>query len=733
MFFFLHFKFFFSSLFQETTTTNSPTKSVSFGPSKHTQQSPKFALNNDSRLKNNNLQQQSAPSNHRNSSSIDKNNKLASVSGGVANLIEDNCVSHRNKMVAKQEIGSETQVQQTDCVDEDGDSFKYGPGFVSKLRYRYLSLTLRQTSVSKQRPSLAQMRRSTSLNNLLDEETDDHCQDGVQGDENADMKESEVNTVNGNGNNNSVAQENQKNHILNGIEKPLTEAYPPPSDGHHVRSSRSVDKSLNLKRARSVEAILRYDNTAWERDIQKDHIEAAPVKQPHEVTIEDKIQSARERPQSHPPKRLTSLIDDDERPPPGICKQTMRIFEASANRKRNLATRPIGQEIANKVALFKCQEKPAVASKKPIIHPRITSPKPIHHLNNNSNNASSKTMNNSEKFAKFAKEKTVLPKLDINIIKNNLETKSNGSWSPADNKDSYRNSKLDYSPAHSDSSLSSTPNVLSPFRNSMSPQLNEQPAKKLDPTASPLISSLSSKLNNLHMETSTPKAYNKSNNLLKIVDEPADDKDTSDNKHDNNNVEVKSAHDDALSPKTVMSFIPKINNNVGTNGKLNHDKSPVDNGEIRSVKENVVITKPAQAPPPPPYTAKSQPSRDNNDKSSFVPPVSDSKNVVDSSESTVAPKWTVKKKSWSAQNDDAPANTIVFNFSDRKDVPDYIEHDGLILRRKRELPKVSRSSDVKVIIEVGDVERISSCLIHAQPITKLKYANQCCTQQSADS
>lgn len=695
LFFFLLFQIFFSSLLQETTTTKSPTKYlVSFGSSKQAQQSQNFALNNESRLKNNNLQQQSSSSNHRNFSSIDKTNKLES--GGLAYQIADNCVSHRNKMVAKQEIGSETQVQQTEGGSlEDGDSFKYGPGFVSKLRYRYLSLTLRQTSVSKHRPSLAQMRRSTSLNNLLDEENEEHIPDVLQGEDDDDMKTNEVNALNGNNNNKIVAHENQKNHNLNGIEKPLTESYPPPSDGHH-RTSRSVDKSLNLKRARSVEAILRYDHSAWERDIEKDHVEI-PAKHQHEVTIEDKIQSARERPQITPPKRLTSLIDDDERPPPGICKQTMRIFEASANRKRNLVTRPVGQEVANKVALFKCQEKPVIANRKPIIHPRITSPKPIHQLNN-TNNATSKTMNNSEKFAKYTKEKTVLPKLDINIIKNNLETKSNGSWSPADNKDSYRNSKLDYSPALSDSSLSSTPNVLSPFRNSMSPQLNDPlPSKKLDPTASPLISSLSSKLNNLHMETSTPKAYNKNNNLLKIVDESADDKDTSDNRQ--NNVEVKS--DESISAKTVMSFIPKINNNVGTNGKLNHEKSSVDNGEVRSVKENFLITKPLQAPPPPPYSMKSQPSRDNNDKSSFVP----SANVVDSSELAAAPKWTVKKKSWSTQSDDAPANTIVFNFSDRKDVPDYIEHDGLILRRKREMPKVS---DHSITISKSDIRKIST-------------------------
>ncbi|XP_076184091.1 protein phosphatase 1-binding protein bifocal isoform X2 [Ptiloglossa arizonensis] len=40
-------------------------------------------------------------------------------------------------------------------------------------------------------------------------------------------------------------------------------------------------------------------------------------------------------------------------------------------------------------------------------------------------------------------------------------------------------------------------------------------------------------------------------------------------------------------------------------------------------------------------------------------------------------------KPWNQQN-----NTMVFNFSNRKDVPDYIENDGLIIKRKREKPKV---------------------------------------------
>lgn len=43
---------------------------------------------------------------------------------------------------------------------------------------------------------------------------------------------------------------------------------------------------------------------------------------------------------------------------------------------------------------------------------------------------------------------------------------------------------------------------------------------------------------------------------------------------------------------------------------------------------------------------------------------------------------------WDSKHWNTPNNTMVFNFSNRKDVPDYIENDGLIIRRKREKPKV---------------------------------------------
>lgn len=673
-------------------------------------------------------------------------------------------------MVAKQEI----VIEPTAAVhqNENEEDFKYGPGFVSKLRYRYLSLTLRQTSASKQRPSILELRRSTSLNNLLDgdsvgvdeEEEEEEENEDLEREENYEDVRSEkrrIGETNGN-NKDMVLHENQKNHTRNGIDKhkTMSEYYAPSeSQPHHqsIRSSRSIDKNLNLKRARSVEAILRYDHSSWERDIQKDHSqnnnnnnnlmnnnnEPIILRGSHDVTIEDKIHNARERNSYNaPPKRLTSLIDDDERPPAGICKQTMRIFEASTNKKRNIQTRPIAQEIANKMAIFKSQnEKPAIVAKKPNILPRTSSPKPIiinqHHMNQVNNSNNNNNMNNGEKFAKYAKEKTVLPKLDINIIKNNLETKSNGvsTWSPVDNKDSYR-TKLDYSPAHSDSSLSSTPNILSPYRNSMSPQLNEHLSPKkavVDPSSSPIISSLTNKLSNLHMEStaSTPKLSSttvlhnnkNSNNLLKSIDDDSEndvysDKESSDKKFNTNNnvtVELKGVGSVIGNSSEVKSddssknvnFSQKINNNnnltkISTTTapavmpKVNHEKSVIvgvemNNGnEVKLVKDNSMIMKPTTKPPPPPISTstsgvKAQLPRDN-ETSSKNSLITSNENANDSS----APKWSLdKKKSWSSQATDAPTNSIVFNFSDRKDVPDYIDNDGLILRRKREMPKVS--------------------------------------------
>lgn len=58
--------------------------------------------------------------------------------------------------------------------NEDLEDLSYGPGIVSKLRCRYMSLTLNQSSIKK-RPSITVLRRTTSLTSLIDDDSN-NCQ-----------------------------------------------------------------------------------------------------------------------------------------------------------------------------------------------------------------------------------------------------------------------------------------------------------------------------------------------------------------------------------------------------------------------------------------------------------------------------------------------------------------------------------------------------------------------------
>ncbi|XP_052863244.1 nuclear pore complex protein DDB_G0274915 [Anopheles cruzii] len=476
------------------------------------------------------------------------------------------------------------------------EELKYGPGIVSRLRCRYLSLALRQ-SVTKQRPSLNSMRRATSLNNLLDEESEDLSEreqsigsEGCGGPGGAhggqqQQQQKKYHTqsyhhtqhqqqqhlyANGNNHHNHLIHNQPPHHpqqqqqplgptvvlqpaaaaAAGGYQKKQPWHYNQPASeeqqaaatavvvskaaapflrgvqNSYTRASRQVEKkndynrytkhhrggsggadSVLLKRARSVEALVRYDHKAWERDVTGttrtstaataataaaaatpatttpivpssvvetdsnviilDEIAptttttaaatpnggSIPAEHHHHhhhgsngisssaaapiigtsptttmmmnggggggrmavdllvssdcVTIEEKIINGREKGDPKP-KRLTSFIDADERPPPDVVKQTMKIFEANANRRglaasQRIPTAPVATtvmapapgEVATKVASYRSiiiatpapvpvavtekppitHPKPPLSPKKPNIKPRTASPK----------------------------------------------------------------------------------------------------------------------------------------------------------------------------------------------------------------------------------------------------------------------------------------------------------------------------------------------------------------------
>ncbi|XP_004530475.2 mucin-17 [Ceratitis capitata] len=315
---------------------------------------------------------------------------------------------------------------QTEEVNFDpAEDLSYGPGIVSKLRCRYLSLAFRE-SMEKERHCLDNMRRATSLNNLLDREEpqddDDEPDDdidsgeandvGIQEDEDyvelradADrtsnserklktqggiLKHSGDGTTQDNTKKTTTFQKHSNVFGANGTRlpnsapagttggavSPANVATPDTPRSRHVKRGND-----SLKRARSVEALL-CERSPWQyaalnrTSYQPQRQNYAPT-QPTCVTIEDKINNARSRlilgTDIMPPKRLTSVIDDTERPPPDLVKQTLKKFEATANRRGRGPNRANGTgEVANKVATYKTiikENKPAIVFPKPPLSP----------------------------------------------------------------------------------------------------------------------------------------------------------------------------------------------------------------------------------------------------------------------------------------------------------------------------------------------------------------------------
>lgn len=105
-----------------------------------------------------------------------------------------------------------------------------------------------------------------------------------------------------------------------------------------------------------------------------------------------------------------------------------------------------------------------------------------------------------------------------------------------------------------------------------------------------------------------------------------------------------------------------------------------------------VETKPMSAGVLTTTASGSSSSNSNSNNSVSLTGYTDVDSVISASNN---PLWAMRKRrqtpASSATAVSLNDNTMVFNFSNRKEVPDYIENDGVIIRRKRELPKVSES------------------------------------------
>lgn len=633
-------------------------------------------------------------------------------------------------MVAMPELLSENN-----NLDDTSEELQYGPGIVSKLRCRYLSLALRQSS-SKQRPSLDNLRRATSLNNLIDEEDERNVTTNRQ----AWNQQDRINT--------SKEKARTPDEYMPSFRRDRNEQ----NDNNRCRPTQRGNDSL--KRARSVEALMRYDQTAWQRDIHTDAIDQTATMMLLEeianenskvnsvadcVTIEEKIIQARERGE-HKPKRLTSFMDETERPPPDLVKHTLRIFEASANRRPRIGTKGNG-DVAAKVANYKTiimQEKPQIvfpkpplSPKKPVIKPRTSSPK--HVLNGsrytNGNGIDSK-----------------IPTIDINAAKSNFENASivsptsNGTKKIADNSRSpsplavrvdlaYRTNKFE-SPLSPVQLSRSNGNCqpLSPV-SAPRPMPRQDVGRSVYESSDSPINVLGKKLESLTIETPAKNGISK----LSVSDIDSDEADS--NYNDDSDIErpskriSKTALDNISKAgvTTEFNFFAQSSKSYLPAGPLNGNCStPIKPISCDTTEQNVrqigIIRPQIKTNVTPSSTIPSTKVINKNDNQSVVinesieeKPNRDKllitnltspannillttreieQNLINKEKSDEI-KWTAKSNSvpiakpWQKHEQN---NTMVFNFSNKKDVPDYIEkfeNDGLVVRRKRDWTKVS--------------------------------------------
>ncbi|XP_059619416.1 uncharacterized protein LOC132263607 isoform X2 [Phlebotomus argentipes] len=647
------------------------------------------------------------------------------------------------KMVAVQEMCGEKMDYDT------SEELKYGAGIVSKLVSRFMSYTMR-VSAAKERPSLDNMRRATSLNNLLDDDNEEEASprkvvDEIVQRDVADATKMSPEDV-------PVDITNSGNSCEKGIyrhRQPQIGTYQHSEIMRRRQMGRGND---SLKRARSVDALLRVesrgDGKSGDQDVTQDAIaEEIPgngvsadthVPTICDVTIEDKIMNARERGEAKP-KRLKSFMDDPERPPPDLVKTTLRIFEATANRRGRPPTCRSG-EVAAKVASFKSiisQDKPAILYPKPPVSPKKAlvgkNVRSSSHRDPATVTAKPATVVQDQVNNTSAQPKCVTT--SVSVIQR--------SPSPlAIRMDMTYRSVKNFSPSSPQSPKPDLINVSPPRR-----QRESQENGVTMGSDSPTIAQLTSKIQSMKIES--PSGHQVSSQAASqvrkvplrsgTVSSTTEESDTDSTDSFDDDLDVDESNYRGGGIKRISKVDLENISRAGATTEFNfggctstpiRDKSylpPLTNGanlsiQLVSPEDNSVEDLPKGAGVGDSVDVNGvkmvEKSPENGVNDSLNKVVVESKEIVDATTkcsekqltnqeieknminrekseanvTQVAPKWTsTKKKPWKEE----PQNTtMVFNFSNRKDVPDYIENDGVVLRRRREMPKPGESGFV---------------------------------------
>lgn len=591
--------------------------------------------------------------------------------------------------------------------DEESDSsedLQYGPGIVKKLKNKYLSLALRENN---SRPSIMHMRKATSLENLLDDDD-------------------------------IPKQNNENKHFqsrLNGNDTGKM----PSSNRYHRRQTRG-----EMKRARSVETISRFDNNDVplpdmrnnRQSLHEDMLIAVEkegndtttyIKKTHDkVSVTETNLVATNRQRINRPKRIQPIMNEKEKPPADFVKHAKMIFEKRPE-QRTKKPPPTG-EVAAKVDSFnsfivKAKVEAKITKKPPVKH----STKPVlNEKNKGSNRPLVKTVDVTESKPRLPKKK-----LDLNKVPIKVETVSLPSPIPDVSRIDFHNNG-----EHENTNLSETPDLIltsSPLQSSPvnkkiftenflreeikntlpGPMQNGSPKKITSPLvspnrvkpASPLLSpSFNRPVSPIHKSLSptsslstpldsddpdspafklvSPSSIKKiSSESTSVVYNFTQGKKTPTQLPVNNNVSIA---------KTPPSEPLKIDVN-GHKTKLPQALVGPSSPKLLQTQKARPRSPPKFSPPPPPkvekklektLTVTEVEKNSINTAKTQQPSVSVNNTSVEVVNTKVVPKKLKPRETSS--------NTAVFNFTKRKDVPDYISNDTSRTASRPELPKVPK-------------------------------------------
>jgi len=267
----------------------------------------------------------------------------------ASRTIVDNCVVNmtKNRFVVSE--NNNCQRSNNDCESDSSEELQYGPGIVNRLKCKYMSMTLRENQTKGVRPSLSNLRRATSLENMLDNDSD-------------------------------AGKPQITHHKFTKRPDAYNTSKPERISEHQQRYRPTSRRNDSLKRARSVETLLRYDpksHAAVGHSIPSDPVCDRVVKSEFRdhnknnakllkalgneeiVIVENKMKYECTRktvgeekvPLFQQKKRTSSIAEETEFPPPDVVKQTLKIFEGTPSKKASRLTRSPG--VSKKSAPYK--------------------------------------------------------------------------------------------------------------------------------------------------------------------------------------------------------------------------------------------------------------------------------------------------------------------------------------------------------------------------------------------